>query len=74
MNKKDPSGATCIVVSDDKIFLGTLMGNLHVYERETEAQWCIHKESGKEFNMNPITCLDVHPWRSEYVAIGFERG
>jgi hypothetical protein len=63
-----------MAVSDDRIFLGTTMGNLHVYERDTEKLRFIYKESGKEFSMNPITCIDVHPWRTEYVVLGFERG
>ena len=38
--------------------------------------YCIYQDDGKEFRSvsNPITCLDVHTWRTEYLAIGYNNG
>ena len=66
--------ATCVAVSDDLIFIGTTEGSLMMFDRETEEEYHMFTEKSKEFIGNVITAIDVHPVRTEYAVIGYERG
>jgi hypothetical protein len=45
-----------------------------MFDRETEDDYQTFTEKSKEFIGNTITAIDVHPTRTEYVIIGYERG
>jgi hypothetical protein len=51
--------------------MGTNAGILYAFNKETGIRLGTHKEDGKEFLDNPITCLDVHLHRNKYALIGF---
>ena len=42
-----------------------------MYDRETQDPYQRFIEKGKEFQANPITAIEVHPQKSEYVLIGY---
>ena len=62
------------MVTDELVLLGTSAGVLWAFDRDTEKLWGKFYEDDKAFKNNPITCIDVHPLRSEYVALGYEKG
>jgi len=72
--KKETVKETCICLTFDKILVGTDSGLVYAYDLDTDKPFCVYKEDGKDFKDNPVTTIDVHPWRSEYIVIGFERG
>jgi len=45
-----------------------------MFDREAEDNYSTFSEKSKEFLGNSVTCIDVHPLRTEYVVIGYERG
>jgi len=45
-----------------------------MFDREAEDNYSTFSEKSKEFLGNAVTCIDVHPLRTEYVVIGYERG
>jgi hypothetical protein len=45
-----------------------------MFDRETEEEYAVFQEKGKDFQSNAVTALDVHLNRPEYVALGFEKG
>lgn len=53
------------------MLFGTSAGLLYAFDKETGQLFGTHKEDGKEFIDNAVTCIDVHPHRSKYVVIGF---
>ena len=65
------SKPTAIALSDDLILLGNSIGELCMYDRETQQPYERFIEKGKEFQANPITAIEVHPQKSEYVLIGY---
>lgn len=65
------SQATAIALSEDLIFVGTSLGQLWMYARDTQEPYDVFMEKGKEFQNNPITCLAVHPSRMDYVLVGY---
>lgn len=62
---------TCISVQDSYILIGTNQGSLHAFSKETGILLGTHKEDGKEFIENPITCIDFHLNRTKYAVIGY---
>jgi hypothetical protein len=54
--------------------IGTNQGNLHAFSKETGILLGTHKEDGKEFMDNPITCIDYHLNRTKYAVIGYQKG
>lgn len=45
-----------------------------MFDRETEEEYHVFTEKSKDFLGNTITAIDVHPTRTEYVIIGYEKG
>lgn len=45
-----------------------------MFDREAEDDYSTFSEKSKEFLGNSVTCIDVHPLRTEYVVLGYERG
>jgi hypothetical protein len=45
-----------------------------MFDRETEEHYYTFSEKSKDYLDNPITAVDCHPTRSEYIIIGFEKG
>lgn len=45
-----------------------------MFDRETEEDYASFTEKTKEFLGNAVTAIDVHPNRTEYVVLGYERG
>jgi hypothetical protein len=74
LRTKTQSSATCCVITDEVILLGTSAGVLWAFERDTEKLWGKFFEDDKAFRGNAITCIDVHPIRTEYVILGYQRG
>jgi hypothetical protein len=68
------SKPTCIALSEDLIIIGNSLGELWMYDRETQEPYDCFMEKGKEFQGNAITVIEVHPTRSEYVLIGYSFG
>lgn len=66
--------ATCIAMNQDLVLVGTSSGMLFAYNTQSQVPYGVHKEDGKDFLDNPITCIDIHCRRGNYVVIGFSRG
>ncbi len=66
--------ATCIAMSDEIIFTGMSDGCIKMFERESEEHYHTFADKSKDFALNPVTAIDVHPTRNEYVVFGYERG
>lgn len=45
-----------------------------MFDRESEEDYHVFAEKSKEFLGNAITAIDVHPTRTDYVVIGYEKG
>jgi len=74
LRAKHDSRATCCVITDELVLLGTSAGVLWAFEKESEKLWGKFFEDDKTFRGNAITCIDVHPLRTEYVIIGYQKG
>jgi hypothetical protein len=61
-------------MSEDLLFIGNSEGGVWMFDRESEEIYATFSEKSKDFLGNAVTCMDVHPLRSDYVIIGFERG
>ena len=70
------SKATCIALSEDLIIVGNTLGELWMYDRDTEEKYDCFKmdQKNKDFQSNAITVIEIHPARSEYVLIGYNFG
>jgi hypothetical protein len=62
------------LITDEVILLGTSAGVLWAFERDSQKLWGKFFENDKAFRGNAITCMDVHPLRTEYVILGFQGG
>ena len=65
---------TCVALAGNLVLVGTQSGALHCFERDTDQLVTVYTESGKDYKNNPITCIDVHPKRQEFVVLGFLGG
>ena len=45
-----------------------------MYDKNTMEHYETYTEKGKDFQANSVTCLSVHPERSDYVLIGYHFG
>lgn len=45
-----------------------------MFDRENEDDYDSFTDKSKEFLGNAVTCMDIHPLRSEYAVLGYERG
>jgi len=68
------SRPTAINISDDLIFVGNSIGELWMYDRESQEPYDVFHERGKDFQGNPVSVIEVHPTRNEYVLIGYQFG
>jgi hypothetical protein len=68
------SKTTCVALSDELILIGNSDGQLWMFDRESEEDYHVFAEKSKEFLGNSITAIDVHPTRTDYVVIGYEKG
>ena len=65
---------TCISVSEFSVIVGTNSGIVFIYDRDNEKFHSLYRDEGKEFKNNAVTCVDVHPYRPEYLVVGHELG
>ena len=65
---------TCIANNGEVFLVGTNTGFVYAFDMKSHNAVGIHKEDGKEFNDNAVTCIDVHPRRPNFCVIGFEKG
>lgn len=68
------TGVTACCLNGDLILVGTSAGVLYAYDLITQHPYGVHKEDGKEFVDNPITSIDVHQRRPNYVVYGHAKG
>eukprot|EP00347_Sterkiella_histriomuscorum_P024298 403331615 len=68
------SRATCLGLSEDLLMIGNTDGQVWMFDRESEEDYSNFTEKSKEFIGNSVTAIDVHPNRTEYVVVGYERG
>lgn len=61
-------------MNDTSILVGTSNGSMFVYDKETEVETYIHRDDSVCGGDNPMTCIDVHKWRSNYCVMGFKKG
>lgn len=61
-------------MNEDILFIGNSEGQVWLFDRENEQEFSLFSEKSKDFLGNAVTSLDVHPLRSEYLIIGYERG
>lgn len=66
--------ATSVGISDDLLFIGNSEGQVWMFDREADEDYATFSEKSKEFLGNSVTAMDIHPTRTEYVIIGYERG
>ena len=66
--------ATCLGLSEDLLLVGSSEGQVWMFDRESEEDYAVFTEKNKEFLGNSVTAIDVHPNKTEYIVIGFERG
>ena len=74
LRNKTSTVATCCLVTDEVVLIGTSAGVLWAFERESQKLWGKFFEDHKDFKGNPITAIDIHPLRTEYVILGYQRG
>ena len=74
MNQRRYERDTCIAVSDEVVVIGTQQGTFNCFNRETCRPYGRFHDSSDELENNPITCINIHPLRTEYVACGFKGG
>lgn len=65
---------TAVALTEDLILLGSTAGEVWMFSLETQELYAEFIEKGKEFTNNPITCIAVHPIKSEYVLLGYKGG
>ena len=65
---------TCMAVSDEVVIFGSESGQFWAYNRETLELFGRFIEGKNEFENNPITCMHIHPLRTEYVCLGYQGG
>lgn len=65
---------TCIAVSDEVVVVGTSSGTFWAYNRETCRLYGRFHDESSEFSKNAVTCIHIHPLRTEYVVVGFHGG
>jgi hypothetical protein len=66
--------ATSIAINDELLFIGTSEGQVWMFGCENEDDYDSFTDKSKEFLGNAVTAIDVHPLRSEYAVLGYERG
>lgn len=66
--------STCVGLSEDLLLIGSSEGQVWMFDRESEEDYAVFTEKSKEFLGNAVTAIDVHPNKTEYIVLGFERG
>jgi hypothetical protein len=49
-------------------------GSVLMFDKDSEDDYHIFSEKNKEFIGNTVTSIDVHPTRTDYLVIGYEKG
>ena len=68
------ASALCIAANDYAIFIGMSDGSVKIFDKESEEHFHTFSDKSKDFQNNPVTSIDVHPTRTEYLVFGYERG
>jgi len=74
INQRRNERDTCIAMSDEIVAIGTQQGTFNCYNRETCRPYGRFHDSSSEFENNPVTCMNIHPLRTEYMVVGFQGG
>ena len=45
-----------------------------MFGKDTQEEYAQFKVKDKEFVGNAVTCMDVHPLRTDYVVLGYMKG
>ena len=59
---------TCIAVSDEVVVVGTNQGTFNAYNKETGKPYGRFADPSDDFNRNTVTCMHIHPLRTEYIV------
>lgn len=62
---------SAIAITELLILIGTKLGQVLMYDRETQEFYGCFTEKGKEFCDNAVTVIEVHPTRSDSVLVGY---
>ena len=65
---------SALTLTEELILIGTKLGQVLMYDRETQEFYGCFTEKGKEFTDNAVTVLEVHPHRSDSVLVGYQFG
>ena len=65
---------SAIAVNDILILVGTKLGQVVMYDRETQEFYGCFTEKGKEFTDNAVSVIEVHPTRPDSVLVGYQFG
>lgn len=62
---------SAIALTEDLILVGTKLGQVLMYDRETQEFYGCFQEKSKEFMDNAVSVIEVHPTRSDSVLVGY---
>ena len=65
---------TCVVLSDEVVCIGTQLGTFSAFNRETCRLYGRFEDGHSDFERNAVTCMHIHPLRTEYLVVGFQGG
>ena len=65
---------TAIAVSENLIFIGFSNGVINAFTKEGQKPYGTYQDTSKDFVQNPVTCMDIHPKRPDYLVAGFNGG
>ena len=71
INQRRNERDTCIALSDEVVVIGTQQGTFNCYNRETCRPYGRFQDTSQDFDNNPVTCMNIHPLRTEYIVVGF---
>lgn len=63
---------TAITLSDEVAVLGTNRGKMFAYNREDCRLYARFHDD--DFDKSSVTCMHIHPLRTEYLVAGYDRG
>ena len=64
----------CVAASSEYLLVGNSIGELLIYDRQTQEPRDYFIEKGKDFQNNAITAIAVHPNKQNYVLLGYSNG
>jgi hypothetical protein len=68
------SKPTVVAHTEDLILIGTSLGEVWMYDAESQQQFCSFTEKGRDFSGNPVTAIAAHPVKSDYILVGYNGG